>query len=138
MSGASIRIGLVAIGMTATVVVTTEIPAWADMLGTGNVAKVKQIGQARQTPKMDFGDRMKAGLDTAAGLVGGNQSTSGVLRQRSAEGKNADVRDEAAQQSTMNRLTSTQNLLSHLSSGSPAFWGLSSNRGQTLSAVSER
>jgi hypothetical protein len=87
MSGASIRIGLVAIGMTATVVVTTEIPAWADMLGTGNVGKVKQIEQARQTPKMDFGDRMKAGVTTAGGVVGGNQSTSGGTSTTQRRGK---------------------------------------------------
>ena len=31
--------------------------------------KAARVRAGRQTPKMDFGDRMKAGLDTAAGVV---------------------------------------------------------------------
>jgi hypothetical protein len=31
--------------------------------------KAAGVKAGRQTPKLDFGDRMKAGLDTAAGIV---------------------------------------------------------------------
>jgi hypothetical protein len=34
---------------------------------------------ARQTPKMDFGDRMKAGLDTAAGVVANGAAVVGGI-----------------------------------------------------------
>ena len=36
----------------------------------------KPVTGGRQTPKMDFGDRMKAGLDTAAGVVASTTTTT--------------------------------------------------------------
>jgi hypothetical protein len=52
----------------------------------GNVSRIdstpmriaNNVTIARQTPKTDFGDRMKAGLDTSAGIVAGGAAAAVV------------------------------------------------------------